>query len=65
MCWLPLSDKTNTVAFGNASQFKDCANHGELGHRIQNFPKLVPRNIQVDAKYMRENFGTGGFRAEF
>ncbi|XP_074341756.1 DEAD-box ATP-dependent RNA helicase 35-like [Apium graveolens] len=42
-----LSDETEVVAFGNANQFKVCANCGELSHCIQNCPKLERQNIQV------------------
>ncbi|KAK1398380.1 RNA helicase [Heracleum sosnowskyi] len=59
-----LSDETE-VAFDNARQFKDCANCGGLGHSIQSCPKLERQNIQLAARYMSHNFGTGGFKAEF
>ncbi|KAL8106365.1 DEAD-box ATP-dependent RNA helicase 35-like [Apium graveolens] len=48
-----LSDVTEAAAFGNANQFKVCANCGELSHCIQNCPKLEHQNIQV-----------GGYRYE-
>ncbi|KAL6570022.1 DEAD-box ATP-dependent RNA helicase 35 [Orobanche minor] len=60
-----LSDKTEAVSFGDASQFNNCTNCGALRHGIQNCLKLERQNIQVAATYMSYNFWMGGLERNF
>lgn len=42
-----------------------CGNCGGLGHLIHNCPKLEHQNMQLAARFKKDTFESGGYKAEF